>query len=594
MVLFRPRGTGSIDNERRACRMKQKLDRIMFETSVVYIALPVFIFLAGWLRLTVAIPACVIFLISLYMMLKNRPDTISWHLTRAQWGVVLASFLILALWVFFSGQGGFSFQNSDFHYRNAIFRDLIEKPWPVMYDYSAQNIPSDGGIAVGLDTMILTYYIAFWLPGALVGKIFGWYAANAFLYFWALLGVSLITYYLFRTLRNVSVWSVIILIFFSGLDLLGYLLLSKGVMPGPIAHIEWWSGLQYSSNTTLLYWVFNQTIAIWLAILLILNLKNTRSLLFLYAMLLLHGPFPFLGLLPIVLWKAYQGYPLRISPKSNLDENAVKTILLWAWNGVRRAITFENVCGGILVLAIIYLYLSNNISGRKVGVNAPTINMFLLFIFEGGLYLLFLFADHRKNPLYWICIGSLLVIPFFAVGDGQNFCMRVSIPALFMIQILIQKTLLGKEEEKTATNTKLTAPIRQDITAKSSGKPAAYAHGTLSVINRRFVKCILVILLIIGAAVPIQEMSRSVVYTLPSYEVTRSAMISIGTAFTESGDPSRSTFGNTMLTQSQYGYTWADDLRTLGNGKGSSNPSVFNNLLGSTQDNLFYKYLARQ
>lgn len=543
--------------------MRQKLDRIMYETSVVYIALPVFIFLAGWLRLTVAIPVCVIFLISLYMMLKNRPDTISWHLTRAQWGVVLASFLILALWVFFSGQGGFSFQNSDFHYRNAIFRDLIEKPWPVMYDYSAQNILSDGGISAGPDMMILTYYIAFWLPGALVGKIFGWYAANAFLYFWALLGVSLITYYLFRTLRNVSMWSVIILIFFSGLDLLGYLLLSKGVMPGPIAHIEWWSGLQYSSNTTLLYWVFNQTIAIWLAILLILNLKNTRSLLFLYAMLLLHGPFPFLGLLPIVLWKAYQGYPLRISQKSNPDENAVKTILLWTWNGVQRAITFENVCGGILVLAIIYLYLSNNISGRKEGVNALTINMLLLFIFEGGLYLLFLFADHRKSPLYWICIGSLLVIPLFSVGDGQNFCMRVSIPALFMIQILIQKTLLGKEEEKAATNTK-------------------------------FVKCILVILLIIGAAVPIQEMSRSVVYTLPSYEVTKSAMISIGTAFTKSGDPSLSTFGNTMLTQSQYGYTWADDLKTLENGKDSSNPSVFNNLLGSTQDNLFYKYLARQ
>ena len=101
--------------------MGHRLDRIMYETSVVYIGLPVFIFFAGWLRPLAAVPVCAVFLISIFMMLKNRPEPLELHISRRQWGTVLISLLLLALWVFLSGQGGFAFQNSDFHYRNAIF-----------------------------------------------------------------------------------------------------------------------------------------------------------------------------------------------------------------------------------------------------------------------------------------------------------------------------------------------------------------------------------------------------------------------------------------------------------------------------------------
>ena len=61
--------------------MGQKLDRIMYDISVIYIALPVFIFLAGWLRLIVAAPVCIIFLISVWLMLRNRPEPVAWHIT---------------------------------------------------------------------------------------------------------------------------------------------------------------------------------------------------------------------------------------------------------------------------------------------------------------------------------------------------------------------------------------------------------------------------------------------------------------------------------------------------------------------------------
>ena len=584
--------------------MYRRLDRTMYEISVIYIALPVFLFLAGWLRLIIAIPVCVIFLVSLFFLLKNRPEPTVWHIPLKKCHILLAAFLLLAVWVFFSGQGGFSFQNSDYHSRNAIFHDLIEKSWPVVYDYKAQSAQNSAGIMSASDTAVLTYYIAFWLPGALVGKIFGWYAANAFLYFWTLLGVVLITYFLFRTLRNAGIWSVLVLIFFSGLDILGYILLSQGKLPGMTAHIEWWSGMQYSSNTTLLFWVFNQTVTIWLAILLILNMKNSRSLFFLYAMLLLHGPFPFVGMLPIVLWKAYQGHSL-IQKEPDSPEGKRKHVILvfveWFWGGIRRALTFENVAGGISVLLIIFLYLKNNISSAASGTNGLFSNYYLFIVFEAGLYLMTLCVDHYRKPLFWISLGSLLVIPFFRIGASQDFCMRVSIPALFVVQLLIQQTLFGKEEF---------APVEELCNEEANEEQAealveeldkalveVHADARVPEIHRspdpasdkRLLRVILASFLVIGSVVPLQEISRSVIYTLPSYRVTKSAMISVGTALQNSGNTTLEAAGESILTQSQYGITWSDSFKTLGNDKDNSL-----NFIGSTQNNFFYEYLARQ
>lgn len=539
--------------------MGQKLDRVMYEISVVYIALPVFIFLAGWLRLIVAVPVCIIFLVSLILMLRNRPEAIAWHLTKAQWGILLASLGLLAVWVFLSGQGGFAFQNSDYEYRNAIFHDLINKSWPVIYNFSSQNNAATISVASASNTAILTYYIGFWLPGALVGKLFGWYAANIFLYLWSLLGVVLVAYYLFRTLRKASVRTVLIFIFFSGMDFLGYLLGNRA-LPGPTQHIEWWSGLQYSSNTTLLFWVFNQTIVMWLAVLLIMNLKNSRSLFFLYAMLLLQGPFPFLGMLPIVLWKAYQGYPLNLKRKNGKGTNAAAAFFVWFWNGVRRALTFENIVGGISVLLIVCLYFANNISAASTGANKSSFNYIPFIIFECGLYLLFLFVDHRKEPLYWICVGSLLVIPFYSIGSSQDFCMRVSIPALFVMQIMIQQSLLGR----TVYPGNEVSCGEASVSVKTLGntadvkitevQPASSSRSTIANRESKLIRIILIVFLIIGAVVPMQEMLRSIVYTLPPNN-----------------------------------YTWSDSIKTLGNDMSSAS-----NFLGLTKDNLFYEYLARK
>jgi len=542
--------------------MGHRLDRIIYIITIIYIALPIYMFLATWLNMPAAIPACILFLISFLFFFRNKPKEIEWHLTRKHLTTVLASVLILAIWLYFSGLGGFSFQNSDYQYRNAILHDLINKSWPVIYDYSAQAGQSILGSS---NQAMLTYYIAYWLPAAAVGKMFGWLAANFFLYMWSLTGVMLIVYYLFRTLRNARVWSVLIMIFFSGADIIGYLIVTHGKLPGLIQHIEWWSGLQYSSNTTLLYWVFNQTIVMWLAILLIMNLPNSRSLFFLYAMLLLHGPFPFLGLLPFVLWKAYEGYPLVDNRTAEKHSNPLSIFAKWFFAGVKRAVTFENIFGGISVLLISYFYLSNNVSGGKTGTNSFDASMFLFIVFDAGLFLIILALDHAKSPLYWLCVISLLVIPFFQIGVGQDFCMRVSIPALFVIQILVQKSLFGKPDIQEKT--------------PEDGKPLR---------SRKYIRIVLAGLLVIGMTVPLQEITRSVTYSLLAYPLTHKLMVNIGSGLADSNLPVLAPYGKNLEAQGWVGFLQSDSIGTLGN-----NFNTSGNFIGPIHDNLFYIYLAR-
>ena len=85
--------------------------------------------------------------------MKKSTGIISLVLTVA----VTAGLLALAAgWCFFAGIGYFYYQSFDYHFRNAVFRDLISYDWPVFYDKA--------------DTP-LVYYMGFWLVPAALAKL---------------------------------------------------------------------------------------------------------------------------------------------------------------------------------------------------------------------------------------------------------------------------------------------------------------------------------------------------------------------------------------------------------------------------------------
>ena len=114
--------------------------------------------------------------------------------------------------------------------------------------------------------------------------------------------------------RRAAVTVILLFVLFSGLDLVGELLVTPAVVTiRPEVetllnwkHIEQWSiGWQYSSNATLLFWVPNQALVGWittgLLVHAILHRRQKQHHIFYCGLSALWSPFVTIGLLPYLL-----------------------------------------------------------------------------------------------------------------------------------------------------------------------------------------------------------------------------------------------------------------------------------------------------
>jgi len=207
--------------------------------------------------------------------------------------------IILAIWLFFSGTGGFGYQTLDYRASNALLKDLIVQDWPLTAQIRE------------VETSIV-YYVGYCLPAALVGKTSGWTAANVFIFLWTSVGIALSCVWFWKICavdlkkRKRRVLALSLLFCLSGgLDFVGYHVF-RGNAFDLTAHIEWWVYyFQYSSNTTLIYWVPQQTIAAWLLTGIVVSSicepTNLKCLGVSIASAIIWSPFGVVGIVPYLL-----------------------------------------------------------------------------------------------------------------------------------------------------------------------------------------------------------------------------------------------------------------------------------------------------
>lgn len=384
--------------------------------------------------------------------------------------------MVLLIWVLLSGIGGYAFQNPDFHARNALLNDLINYKWPVIYN---GNPWGNAG-----NQYVLTYYIGFWLPAALIGKVLGWNAANFALFLWALGGVILTVFLLHKILKTKLVYCAILLITFSGMDILSNLLLKTPINSSyptlwpPISHLEWTIPVQYSSITTQLYWVFNQAIPTWIVLLLLFTASSRKYHFFLWSLCFFFAPLPAIGLLPIL-------FVLIIKPDPDNPEfekphqNTINLIIKDVVNRIKQSINVENFLSSISITLITFIYFSSN--SNKLGVKIIPINfqsiliISVFILFEFLILWLLLFDSHKKEVLWYTVGAVLLIFPWIHLGSSPDFCMRASIPELMILMIWAGQALLA-------------------------GKSFRY-------------RILLVCVLVLGAMTPLYEINRSIYRT---------------------------------------------------------------------------------
>lgn len=401
----------------------------MFELSwakkaaYLYLGLPVLIFFFGWLNF---VPALIFSALFVMVLIRNRQNNIELFSFRRT-DIVLSSFIIL-IWIFLSGIGGYSFQNWDHHSRNALFHDLIDYPWPVVYD-----LPEQTAVEFSVSpNFLLSYYFGFWLPAALVGKLLGWGAANFFLFLWSFIGLALSVVLTSTKIRLSLIKTSLLLIFFSGMDILGSLLFQNLPLYDypksfpPIQHLEWWAGtfgfLQYSSFTTDLFWTYNQFIPALLVLSLFVTASNTRSHIFLIGLCFFFAPLPALGL---SLYAAVAWIRDFFSNWKKETRAALRLIL-----------TLENITG-FFVAGISLLFFSTNFASeeRSVGLPAPVLLFIIFTLFEWLVLWVFLLPANKKDWTWYLIGMVLLIFPFINFGGSWDFMMRATIPSFYLLMI---------------------------------------------------------------------------------------------------------------------------------------------------------------
>ena len=385
----------------------------------LYLALPTLIFMVGWLRWYWAF----IFGVTVaYACVKGFSDSIQekcFLMEKPDAKIFLKALLLIALWVYLSGIGGWCYQNSDHEVRSAVFRALVQYDWPVN--------SFDG-------TRGLIYYIGFWLPAACVGKFLGLEAGYAAQMVWAVLGIFIVYYLICVYRKKVDLLPIIFLIFFSGLDYVGtWILGEEGIDLTLAAHLEWWAyDMQFTSTTSQLFWVFNQAIPAWVSTMLIMTQKNCKNMLLILSLTMLTSTIPFVGLIPIVLYL----YARRVRADRSL------------W---KEALTFQNITGVVLIGGCVFFYLIGNVSSGVLGRDnagmvvrepaAQCLRYLLFFFLEFGIYLYFVCKYRKRDSLVYLITGILVICPFIMVGDNHDFCMRASVPALIILMLMCIETL---------------------------------------------------------------------------------------------------------------------------------------------------------
>ena len=405
------------------------LDRL----AVLYLVLPLFIFLIGWFQLWAALPLAGLAAYSLRPLAAPLPPGGTRLRVRAS-QIAVAAAAGLA-WTVFGGSEHLLFANADWHIRDAVLHDLVLGRWPVSYR------TLDGR------EVLLRAPIGFYLPAALVGKAAGLRAAHAAMALWSAAGAAMfLMQVLSRTPRTLSssLTAAAVIVLFSGLDAVGTLL----NVPGAAAHwdftrhLEWWArNYQYSSMTTQLFWVPNHALGGWLMVGLLLRAPPERTALdrmlpITVAAAALWSPLTALGIVPFVLRRLFS--------------------VSWRERSFRLAdprVWAPALAVGIAVSA--YLTIdTGHIPKRWIiganGTGVADLGMDLarnaeFFLLEAG-FIGFAILAIRRSGTVCLALGILALLPLYSFGAWNDFDMRVSIPSLTVLAVSACLALLQPTE----------------------------------------------------------------------------------------------------------------------------------------------------
>ena len=212
-------------------------------------------------------------------------------------------------------------------------------------DYSTQTNPEVikiFGMAAG--ERAFSYYFVYWLPAALIGKLFGFGAANAALFIWNSIGIFLGFTAMCAVSKRASYAMPFLYVFFAGLDVIPNIVHFFTGYDAWLWLEGWVPGISYVADFTELANVFNQIVPCFLIMALLLMSHNMRSAGLTGGLLFAYSPWAVFGLIPIIIGMAF---------RKEMRSGSVKTDL-------KNIFTPVNIVSAIILLVLFGSYYMSN------------------------------------------------------------------------------------------------------------------------------------------------------------------------------------------------------------------------------------------
>jgi len=339
---------------------------------------------------------------------------------RVDFGQLALSLALGLALCMLGGEAHFFHATRDWLFRDAVMSDLVKNGLTVLYQWEGQDY-------------LLRAPLGMYMIPAVVGRAFGLYAAHLTLLAQNALILGTLLYFIAMLAGVRKTPFLLLLIGFSGLDIIPILAaevieMQKGEAFMPFSHIEWWGEyfstirLQYSSHLTQLFWVPNHMLPGWwftlLALLYVRREVELPILLVSFATMLFWSPLSMMGAAPFLAFFALERLPRHLFTPGVFAAGAV----------------------GLLFLPMA-LYLSMDAGAVPHEVLLTREGFFWRYVFfleiEIPQALIVLYAWNKVEPcdrrILALSLLLLLAIPFYRIGVSNDFVMRVSIAPLLLL-----------------------------------------------------------------------------------------------------------------------------------------------------------------
>ncbi len=407
---------------------------MLHRLAVVYLMLPVVVWLVGWFEWWLGLPAAALLVGALRRPLSGR-----WRL-RAPTPAEAAVLAVAALWVLATAAGGvFDPGNPEFSGRRMTLLDLGRHPWPTyLPDPLAawRPAPAEGPPAT---PPLLRYYLGWFMVPGLAARWLGPAALSWAVPLWTWAGVALVALLFTHGRRG---WALVValavLVFFSGMSMVGAAILASA-SEGWKWWTDWltgawgWYGRRLLSEPGFL-WTWSGTavlkmaphhfLAAGLYALLCLHLRRQPRFLAVLGVLLAAAPF----------WSAFVAVGLL----------PLLAAVLWM-NGVRPFLRWPNLCLAGPLFGVVVLYLTAGAMDfpqgwlwQREGYDWPRLMRWLLFFYLTKFLLLAVLLAVvrpavRREPFFIAAVATLLLLPLYWYGKWNDLLTRGSLPALFVL-----------------------------------------------------------------------------------------------------------------------------------------------------------------